>query len=50
MTDITYYISLLLMIIVGFIIVKKVAGCLIRTVVIVTLGGVLGCLYYFYFR
>ncbi|MBO5187581.1 MAG: hypothetical protein J6B91_11210 [Prevotella sp.] len=50
MTNITYYIALLLMIIIGFIIVKKVAGCLIRTVIIGALAVLLGCLYYFYFK
>lgn len=44
------YIALLLMVIVGFFVVKRLAGCLIRTVVTIILVAVLAFLYYKFFR
>ncbi len=50
MGNITYYIALLLLIIMGFFIVRKVAGCIVRTIVLVVLMAVFGVLYWLYFR
>ncbi|MDO4310132.1 MAG: hypothetical protein Q4C43_05340 [Prevotella sp.] len=50
MENFGYYAILLLMIIIGFILVKRLAGCVIRTVVTLILIGVLAVLYYTYFR
>lgn len=38
------------MIIIGIVIIKKVAGCLVRTVVAIVLLALLAALYYHYFR
>ncbi len=38
------------MIIIGIVIIKKVAGCLVRTVVTIVLLALLAALYYHYFR
>ena len=38
------------MIIIGIVIIKKVAGCLVRTVVTIVLLALLSALYYHYFR
>ena len=40
------YIALLLMIIIGFVVVKRMAGCLLRTVVTIAMVAVLAFLYY----
>lgn len=45
-----HYIALLLIIIVGFFVVKRVAGCMLRTVVTLILMAVLAFLYFKYFR
>ncbi len=42
----TYYIGLLLAIIIGLFIIKKVASCIIRIVVTVILVALLGFAYY----
>ncbi len=46
----TYYVVALLMIVIGFVVFKKVAGCMIRTVVTFVLVAILATLYYLYFR
>ena len=48
--NITYYIFCLLAIVIGIVIVKKVASCLIRTVVLLALVAALAFLYFCYFR
>lgn len=50
MENITYYIVALLMLIIGITVIKKVAGCLIRTVVTLVLVTLLAFLYYKFFR
>lgn len=50
MENFCYYAILLMMIIIGFILVKRLAGCIIRTIVTLILIGVLVVLYYTYFR
>ena len=44
------YIILLLMIIIGFVIVKRIAGCLLKTIVTLVLLAILACLYFFCFK
>lgn len=50
MSDITYYIAILLMIIIGFIVVKKVAGCLIRSIITLILVAIIIAIYWLYLR
>lgn len=45
-TDITYVIFAIVAIIVAFLIIKKVAGCLIKAVVFAILVAILGYIYY----
>ncbi len=44
------YIVLLLMVIIGFVVVKRIAGCLLKTVVTLVLVALLTALYFFCFR
>lgn len=48
MDNFKYYIILLAMIIIGFLVVKRLAGCVIRTIVTLILVAVLAVLYYMY--
>lgn len=50
MGNLTYYIALLLLIIIGFLIVKKVAGCLVRSVILIVLTAIFAVIYYKFFR
>ena len=50
MDNIGYYIFLLVAIVVAFVIVKKVASCLIRSVVLLALVVLLGYIYWMYLR
>lgn len=50
MENITYYTVALLMVVIGVLIVKKVAGCMIRAVVTLVLVAALAALYLHYFR
>ena len=50
MGNITYYIALLVIIIIGFWLIKKVASCLVKSIIAVVLVAVAVALYYFYFR
>ena len=45
-TDITYVIFAIVAVIVAFLIIKKVAGCLIKAVVFAILVAILGYIYY----
>lgn len=38
------------MIIIGFVIVKRIAGCLLKTIVTLVLLAILACLYFFCFK
>jgi hypothetical protein len=49
-TNITYYIALLVLIIIGFIVVKKVASCLIKSIVTIILVAIGVAVYYFYLK
>mgnify|MGYP006960341316 FL=1 len=48
MGDFGYYIFALVVLIVGFLVVKKVATCLIKTVVIVIVLAILAGIYWLY--
>ena len=51
MTDnITYYIAILALIIIGVIAAKKIASCLIKSVMIVVLLAIAAFIYYQYLR
>jgi len=50
MDNIGYYIFLLVAVIVAFLIVKKVASCLIRSIVLIVLAAVIGYIYWMYLR
>lgn len=49
-TDFTYYIYVLIAIIVGIVVIKKVVSCLFRTVFTIALLVVLGVIYFYFFR
>lgn len=49
-TDFTYYIYVLIAIIVGIFVIKKVASCLFRIVFTIALLVVLGVIYFYFFR
>lgn len=49
-SNFTYYIIVLLTIVVGIVIVKKVTGCLFRIISLLIVIGILAFLYFTYFR
>lgn len=49
-TNITYYIALLVLIIIGFVVVKKVASCLIKSIITIVLVAIGVAVYYFYLK
>ena len=49
-TNITYYIALLALVIIGVFVVKKVASCLIKSVVTIVLIAIAVAVWYLYFR
>jgi hypothetical protein len=50
MGNIGYYIFILVAIIVAFLIIKKVASCLIRSIVAIVLVAILAYIYWMYLR
>jgi len=50
MENLTYYLAVLALIIIGVLVVKKVAGCLIKTVITIVLIAAGVAIYYFYLR
>lgn len=50
MDNIGYYIFLLVAVIVAFLIVKKVASCLIRSIVLIVLAALMGYIYWMYLK
>ena len=48
--NIGYYLFVLVAIIVAFLVVKRVASCLIKSVVTLVLVAILAYIYYFYIR
>lgn len=49
MENFTYYIFALIVLVIGFLIFKKVATCLIKTIITVVVLAVLGIAYWLYF-
>jgi len=49
-TNITYYIALLALIIIGVLVVKKVASCLLKSIFTIVLLAIAVAIYYFYLR
>ena len=49
MGNIGYYIFVLVALMVAFIVVKKVASCMIKTVVLLAMVAALSVIYYLYF-
>ena len=49
MTDLHYYIFVLVAIIIGVVVIKKVTGCIIRLVVVLGLLAALAHVYFTYF-
>jgi hypothetical protein len=45
-----YYIALLLLVIIGFLVVKKMASCLIKSIITVVLIAVAVAIYWLYLR
>lgn len=50
MSNFGYYIFCIVAFIVAFFLLKKIAGCLIKTVVMAVVVFVLAAIYYLYFR
>lgn len=50
MENAIYYIVALVMIIIGFVVMKKLAGCMLKAVVTTILIVFLGILYFVFFR
>ena len=50
MENLTYYIALLALILIGFIVVKKVASCMIKSIVTIVLILVAAALYWLYLK
>ena len=49
-TNITYYIALLILIVIGFVVVKKVASCLIKSIITIVLVAIAVAIYYLYLQ
>jgi len=50
MDNLTYYIALLALIIIGFIVVKKVASCMIKSIVTMILIVIAVAIYWLYLK
>ncbi len=49
-TNITYYIALLVLIIIGFVVIKKVASCLLKSIFTIILIAIGVAIYWVYLR
>ncbi len=49
-TNITYYIALLALIIIGFLVVKKVASCMLKSIFTIILIAIGVAIYWYYLR
>ena len=50
MENITYYVAILALIIIGFLVVRKVASCMIKSVVTIILIVIAAAIYWLYLR
>jgi len=48
-TNLTYYVALLALIIIGVLLIKKVASCLLKTLIILVLAALGSAIYWLYF-
>lgn len=48
-TNLYYYLFLLAAFIVGFLVVKRIASCMIKSVILLVMVAVLAIIYYLYF-
>lgn len=48
-TPILYYAFCIVALVVGFLLVKKIAGCIIKTIIMVAIVAVLAIIYFYYF-
>lgn len=46
----TYFIFILISVVVGVIVIKKITGCLIKTAILAIVVGILAYIYFAYFR
>lgn len=49
-SNLTYYLALLALIIIGVLVAKRVASCLVKTIVTLILVAIGAVIYYYYFR
>lgn len=49
-SNITYYLALLALIIIGILVVKKVASCLIKSIFTIVLIAIAAAIYWYYLR
>ncbi len=49
-TNIAYYIAILVLIIIGFLVVKKVASCLLKSIFTIILIAIAVAIYWLYLR
>ena len=49
-SNITYYIFCLIAIVVGFLVVKKIASCMIKTIVAIITVGIIAAIYFMYIK
>jgi len=50
MESFTYYIFCIVAVVVAFFVIKKIAGCLIKTIIMAAVVAVLAAIYFLYFR
>ncbi len=50
MENLTYYLAILALIIIGFLVVKKVASCLVKSIVTIVLVAAAVAIYWLYLR
>ena len=50
MTNFGYYVAGLILLIIAFLVMKKVASCMVKTIVTIILKNILVDAYYMYFR
>ena len=50
MYSLVYYIFCIIAVIVGFLIIKKITGCLIKTLIALVVAALLAAVYYLYLK
>lgn len=49
-TELTYYAFCIAVIVVGILIVKKIAGCLLKSIMLIIMAAILAAIWFFYLR